>query len=139
MNTIWQSGTAIMDSASGDEGSTASTTSSGNGGGGHHGGWHGGGGGGHHGGWHGGGRRRRSYRPDCARAERKRRPHRHCGSDAADQQFALVNNLGRQMVVEFDEQLFVADHFLAPGFAIEGLSSSNFSLGKSMPFHSMSS
>lgn len=55
VNTIWQSGTAIMDSASGDEGSTASTTSSGNGGGGHHGGWHGGGGGGHHGGWHGGG------------------------------------------------------------------------------------
>jgi hypothetical protein len=42
-------------------------------------------------------------------------------SDPADQQFTLVYDLGRQVIVEIDEQLFVADHFGAPGFVVEGL------------------
>ncbi len=33
----------------------------------------------------------------------------------ADQQFALVDHLRRQMIVQVDEQFFVADHLLAPG------------------------
>ena len=35
-------------------------------------------------------------------------------SEPADQQLAFVDHLGRQMVVQVDEELFVLDHFAAP-------------------------
>ena len=58
----------------------------------------------------------------------------------ADQQFPLVNHLGRQMRVQKNEQFFVPDHFRFPGCRGRPTCSfSNFSLGKSRPFHSMSS
>ncbi len=40
-------------------------------------------------------------------------------SDPADQQFALVSDHGWKVIVQVDEQLFVADHLGAPGFVVE--------------------
>jgi len=42
------------------------------------------------------------------------------------------------VVVELDEQLFVADDFALPGFGIDGLQLVKVSLGKSKPLHSRS-
>lgn len=68
--------------------------------------------------------------PHCAAAE----PHSTCyahetllqtpsvkQSQPADQQLALVNHFWRQTVVQIQEQLFMAEHFLAPGFAVKRL------------------
>ena len=42
-------------------------------------------------------------------------------SQPADEEFALVDHLGRQMIVEVDEELFVADDLSAPELAVDGL------------------
>src|SRR3984957_20551685 len=47
-------------------------------------------------------------------------PNPH-GLKPANQQLALIHHLRRQMIVQFDEQLFVADHFAAPRGSVEGL------------------
>ena len=39
----------------------------------------------------------------------------------ADEEFAFVDHLRRQSIVEFDEELFVTKDLFAPGSAIEGL------------------
>src|SRR5580692_11716702 len=39
----------------------------------------------------------------------------------ADQQFAFVNDLRRQMIVQLDKEFLVADHFRAPRVAVKGL------------------
>src|SRR5437868_15502744 len=39
--------------------------------------------------------------------------------DPADEQFALVDHFRRQVIVEFDEQLFVAQNLLLPSGGIE--------------------
>jgi hypothetical protein len=36
----------------------------------------------------------------------------------ADEQFAFIDHLRRQVIMKVDEQAFVGDHFLAPGFAV---------------------
>src|SRR5579863_3448602 len=40
---------------------------------------------------------------------------------AADQQLSLVHHFFRQVVVQLDEQLFVVNHFMFPGVAVERL------------------
>src|SRR5580704_15802350 len=39
----------------------------------------------------------------------------------ANEKLALVDHLGREMIVESEEEFFVAHHFFAPGGSIEGL------------------
>jgi hypothetical protein len=41
-------------------------------------------------------------------------------SEFANEQFAFIDHLGRQMIVEFDEEFFVSNNFFSPGCAIDG-------------------
>ncbi len=43
------------------------------------------------------------------------------GSQATDEQFALIDHFRRQVVVKEQEQLFMSQDFLLPCFAIDGL------------------
>ena len=38
---------------------------------------------------------------------------------ATDQQFPFVNHLGREVIVQYKEQLFMSYHFFAPGFPVD--------------------
>ena len=57
----------------------------------------------------------------------------------ADQQFALVDHLRRQMIVQIDEQLLMPNHLLPPGSRSTAFNWSNVSREKSSPVQSMSS
>ena len=59
-------------------------------------------------------------------------PRAFCGwLEAADEEFALVDHLGGEMVVEEEEELFVVHDFAAPGGAVDFLSSSKVLVGGS--------
>ena len=45
-------------------------------------------------------------------------PNHRTGLQAADEEFALEDHLGGEVVVEGDEELFVVDDLALPGFGI---------------------
>src|SRR5438045_3846702 len=57
--------------------------------------------------------------------------------ETADEEFALVDHFLGEMVVELDEELFVVDDFVAPGFVVKMLQRVEFFFGKieAVPLH----
>src|SRR5438445_3035418 len=83
------------------------------------------------------GEERRFNPPPKSATTMKNRRLRATWLQATDEEFAFVDHFFREMVVEFDEELFVVDDFTAPGFAVEFLESVEFLARKIQagPFH----